>query len=149
MVATTKDLDLPRQATATQDCRGFSLVEAMVSMFLLTMVLLGIAQLIGVSIHLQRASEDVTSATALVEQKLEELKNFDFAVLAAGGSINADQAGFFDTPDVNNDGIVDYTRRWEVLDLGAGKVVRVRVIAELAVLGPAKDSMMTVLVARP
>ena len=51
-------------------------------------------------------------------------------------------------PDVNNDGIVDFTRRWEVLDVGAGKVMRVRVFSLLAAYGPAKDSMMTALVAR-
>ncbi len=131
-----------------RDPRGFSLVETLVSIFFMSIVLLGVAQLIGVSIHLQKASEDVTSATVLVEQKLEELKNADFNGLAPGGSIDGNQPGYFDMPDVNNDGVVDFTRRWEVLDLGAGKVMRVRVISLLAAYGPAKDSMMTALVAR-
>ena len=89
------------------------------SISLLGVVLLGIAQLIGVSIHLQKASEDVTPATVLVEQKLEELKNADFNGLAPGGSIDGNQAGYFDMPDVNNDGVVDFTRRWEVLDVAS------------------------------
>lgn len=149
MVATTKLFRRFREVPELGYQRGFSLVEALVSIFLMGIVLLGVAQLIGVSIHLQRASEDVTSATVLVEQKLEELMNVDFDGLAPGGSINGNQPGYFDTPDVDNDGIADYTRRWEVLDLGPGKVMRVRVISMLAAYGPAKDSMMTALVARP
>jgi len=149
MVATTKWFRQYPAVPEFRDRRGFSLIEALVSVFLMGLVLLGVAQLIGVSIHLQRAAEDVTSATVLAEQKLEELKNVDFNGLAPGGSINANQPGYFDMPDVDNDGIVDYTRRWEVLDLGVGKVMRVRVISLLAAYGPAKDSLMTALVARP
>ena len=149
MVATTRWFRRYPEAPELQDPGGFSLGEALVSILLMGMVVLGVAQLIGVSIHLQKASEDVTSATVLVEQKLEELKNADFNGLAPGGSIDGNQAGYFDMPDVNNDGVVDFTRRWEVLDLGAGKVMRVRVISLLAAYGPAKESMMTALVARP
>jgi len=148
MVATTEWLNSNTAAPEVRDHRGFSLVEALVSIFLMGIVLLGIVQLIGVSVYLQKASEDVTSATVLAEQKIEELKNVDFTALVPGGSINADQPGFFDTPDVDGDGVTDFTRRWEVLDLGAGKVMRVRVVSQLAAYGPAKDSLMTVLVAR-
>ena len=77
----------------------------------------------------------------------EELKNADYG-LAPGGSIDGNQPGYFDMPDVDNDGVVDFTRRWEVLDVGAGKVMRFRVFSLLAAYGPAKDSMMTALVAR-
>lgn len=149
MVATTKWFRRYPEVPELRNQRGFSLIEALVSIFLMGIVLLGVAQLIGVSIHLQRASEDLTLATVLAEQKLEELRNVDFNGLAPGGSINGNEPGYFDMPDVDNDGVVDYTRRWEVLDLGVGKLMRVRVISLLAVYGPAKDSMMTALVARP
>ena len=148
MVATTKWLGRYSEAPELRELRGFSLVEVLVSLFLMSIVLLGIAQLILVSIHLQKASEDVTLATVLVEQKLEELKNADFNGLAPGGSINGNQPGYFDMPDVNNDGVVDFTRRWEIIDLGVGKVMRVRVVSQLAAYGPAKESTMTALVAR-
>ncbi len=148
MVATTKWLGRYSEAPELREHRGFSLVEVLVSLFLMSIVLLGIAQLILVSIHLQKASEDVTLATVLVEQKLEELKNADFNGLAPGGSINGNQPGYFDMPDVNNDGVVDFTRRWEIIDLGVGKVMRVRVVSQLAAYGPAKESTMTALVAR-
>lgn len=149
MVATTKWLGRHSEAPELRELRGFSLVEVLVSLFLMSIVLLGIAQLILVSIHLQKASEDVTLATVLVEQKLEELKNADFNGLAPGGSINGNQPGYFDMPDVNNDGVVDFTRRWEIIDLGVGKVMRVRVVSQLAAYGPAKESTMSALVARP
>ncbi len=148
MVATTKWSGRYSEAPELRELRGFSLVEVLVSLFLMSIVLLGIAQLILVSIHLQKASEDVTLATVLVEQKLEELKNADFNGLAPGGSINGNLPGYFDMPDVNNDGVVDFTRRWEIIDLGVGKVMRVRVVSQLAAYGPAKESTMTALVAR-
>lgn len=149
MVATRAGNRQYREGPTGSDERGFSLVEALVSIFVMGIVLLGIAQLIGVSVQLKKASEDVTSATALAEQKLEELKNVDFDTLVAGGSINGDLAGFFDNPDVDGDGNADFTRRWQVLDLGAGKVMRVRVLSQLAAFGPAKESNMSVLIARP
>ena len=55
--------------------RGFSLVEVLVSMGLLTVVSLGVAQLFALStranVHRARGQ---TSTTAMAEQKLEQLR---------------------------------------------------------------------------
>lgn len=149
MVATTQEFGNRGEPPRAGHDRGFSLIEALITIFVMGIMLLGIAQLIGVSVHLKKASEDVTSATVLAEQKLEELKNVEFDTLAAGGSVNVDLAGFFDTPDVDGDGAADYTRRWEVQDLGTGKVTRVRVVSQLASYGPAKESNLSALIAPP
>lgn len=131
------------------DAAGFSLVEALVALFMIGLLLLGIAQMMGTSLQLQKASEDLVGATALAEHKLEELRNEDYVTLAAGGSLGADSVGYFDSPDVDGDGNAEFNRRWQITDLGPGKIVRVRVMSLLGALGPAKDSTLMTLVAQP
>src|SRR3990170_2946363 len=53
---------------------GFSLVEVLFSMGLLTLVSLSVAQLFAVSTRANYVSRGLTSATALAEQKLEQLR---------------------------------------------------------------------------
>jgi prepilin-type N-terminal cleavage/methylation domain-containing protein len=55
--------------------RGFSLVEVLVAMGLLTVVSLGVAQLFAVSARANHVAKGQTSATALAEQKLEQLRS--------------------------------------------------------------------------
>ena len=55
--------------------RGFSLVEVLVAMGLLTVVSLGVAQLFAVSTHANHVAKGQTSTTALAEQKLEQLRS--------------------------------------------------------------------------
>lgn len=54
---------------------GFSLVEVIVSMGLLTAVSLGVAQLFAVSTRANLVAKGQTSTTALAEQKLEQLRS--------------------------------------------------------------------------
>ena len=54
--------------------RGFSLIEVMISMTLLTIVSLGIAQIFAVSTRATYVARGQTSTTALAEQKLEQLR---------------------------------------------------------------------------
>ena len=142
--------DRPTRLTHTAgDQSGASLVEAMVALFIIAMVLTGIAQMIGFTMLAHRVSEDLTSATVLAEDMLEQLKNTDYDLLTAGGSIATDAGGFFDSPDVDGNGTPDYNRRWQVQDLVSGKVVSVRVISPLATSGPAQEATMVALIAEP
>lgn len=54
--------------------RGFSLVEVLVSMGLLTAVSLGVAQLFALSTRANVVAKGLTSTTAMAEQKLEQLR---------------------------------------------------------------------------
>jgi len=54
--------------------RGFSLVEVLVSMGLLTAVSLGVAQLFALSTRANVVAKGQTSTTAMAEQKLEQLR---------------------------------------------------------------------------
>ena len=54
--------------------RGFSLVEVLVSMGLLTVVSLGVAQLFGVATRANYLAKGQTTTTVLAEQKIEEIR---------------------------------------------------------------------------
>ena len=55
--------------------KGFSLVEVIISMGLLTTMSLGVAQLFAASTNANRVSRNSTSTIALAEQKMEQLRS--------------------------------------------------------------------------
>lgn len=128
---------------------GFTLVEALVALFIVTMILLSIAQLMTYGLYVHETAADLTETTALAQEKLEQLRNLSYKSLVPGGSIDVNSAGFFDSSDIDGNGIVDYTRRWEITDLGDRKQIRVRVIAALNLTGGPKEATFAALVARP
>lgn len=131
------------------DERGSSLVEAVVSLALIAMLMLSIAQAIGFTLLIHDASSDITEATSLAEHKLEELRNRDYANLNPGGTTTADVAGFFDQRDIDGDGTMDFRRRWLITDNGNSRTIEVFVESLTATAGPAKSARMFALVARP
>ncbi|MEO8521121.1 MAG: prepilin-type N-terminal cleavage/methylation domain-containing protein [Acidobacteriota bacterium] len=54
--------------------RGFSLIEVIISMALLTIVSLGVAQVFAMSARVNLVARGQTSTTAMAEQKLEQLR---------------------------------------------------------------------------
>ena len=128
--------------------RGTTLLEALVSLLILTSVLIGGAQLIGVSVLVNRASADITNVTALAERRLEQLRGQNYAAIPVGGSVLADLPGFFDSLDTDGDGVTDYSRRWQVTDSGSSKTIEVRVLSLLQVLGASKEARISLLVAQ-
>ncbi len=129
------------------DREGFSLIEVLVALFMATLVFLMTAQMVGLGLEANRAASDTTRASALAGDRLEQLTQIAYQDLTPGGSIAADIGGFSDTFDVNGDGRDDYTRRWEITDLGSEKRIRVRVISTLDVVGPRKVATYVTLVA--
>ena len=102
---------------------GFTLVEVVFAMFVLTVGLVAMAQLLAISVRMHQLSRNTEIATQLAERKFEELMklNFDTAAavqLTGQDSLNANVANYFDTPSGSQ-----YTRRWLV---EAGPVVRTR-----------------------
>ena len=126
---------------------GFTLVESLVAMFVTTLILLTIAELMITGLYVHRSAADMTQTTALSSERLEQLRNSQYDLLLPGGSIAVNAAGFSENLDVNGDGVDDYTRRWEVLDLGDRKEIRVRTISLLTTLGPAKETTLHLLLA--
>ena len=64
--------------------RGFSLVEVLISMGILTAVSLGVAQLFALSTRANLVARGQTSTTALAEQKMEQLRALTWGFDAAG-----------------------------------------------------------------
>jgi prepilin-type N-terminal cleavage/methylation domain-containing protein len=126
---------------------GFTLIEALVALFILSIVSLSMAQMIGMGLMVDANSEHLTSATTLSVNKLEELRNSDYASLTAGGDLTSDSNGYFDAPDLNGDGTADFTRRWVITDQAGGKSIQVRVIARLDIVGPKREATMATVVA--
>jgi Tfp pilus assembly protein PilV len=91
---------------------GFSLVETMVAAVVLTVGLVGMAQLLAVATIMHSDARHATSSTMLAQAKLDELMKADFALaaVAIGGSISSNLAPYYDEPEPG------VTRRWRVTD---------------------------------
>ena len=67
--------------------KGFSLIESLIALSILSIGVLGLIQLMGVSTHQSAFSRNSTMAVAIAEQQLEELRglyNYDLVQTAAG-----------------------------------------------------------------
>ena len=72
------------RARFNSNSRGFSLVEVLVAMGLLTAVSLGVAQLFALSTRANVIAKGATSTTAMAEQKLEQLRGLTWGFDQAG-----------------------------------------------------------------
>ena len=72
------------RARFNSNSRGFSLIEVLVSMGLLTAVSLGVAQLFALSTRANVIAKGATSTTAMAEQKLEQLRGLTWGFDMAG-----------------------------------------------------------------
>jgi len=75
------------RARFNSNSRGFSLVEVLVAMGLLTVVSLGVAQLFALSTRANVIAKGATSTTAMAEQKLEQLRGLTWGFDLAGQGI--------------------------------------------------------------
>ena len=73
-------------APAKSSCnnRGFTLVEVVIAMGLLTMVSLGVAQLFAASTRANLSARTGTSTTAMAEQKMEQIRSLTWGFDTAG-----------------------------------------------------------------
>jgi prepilin-type N-terminal cleavage/methylation domain-containing protein len=112
--------------SSTAPERGFSLIEVMISMGLLTIVSLSVAQLFAISTRATHMARGTTSTMALAEQKLEQLRALSWGFTTDGSGLplsdtttnlavtpaNATGAGLNPSPsdalDRNTTGLVDY-----------------------------------------
>jgi len=126
---------------------GFTLIEALVAMFVTTLILLTIGELLVTGLYVHRSASDVTETTALAQERLEQLRNTPYHLLTSGGSIAVNSAGFSENLDIDGDGNNDYSRRWQVVDFGDRKEIRVRATSLLMAMGPPKEATLHVVVA--
>ena len=69
---------------SSSNSRGFSLVEVLVAMGILTAVSLGVAQLFALSAKNNLTAKGQTSTTSMAEQKLEQLRGLTWGFDLAG-----------------------------------------------------------------
>jgi len=121
---------MPAQRTERND-EGFSLIEVMVAIVILTVGLLSLAQMMVVATNSNNLSGRMTSCSALAKEQLERLKSAPFytnpqallrnPIFAAGGDTNNTVGGYsqlYDTegiPTAGGPGM--YEVRWTIADV--------------------------------
>jgi prepilin-type N-terminal cleavage/methylation domain-containing protein len=106
---------------------GFSLIELMIASVVLTVGLVGMAELLAVSTVMHTNARLQTNSTYMAQTKFDELSKLTFATAPAiqvGGSLTANVANYNDTP------VPDVTRRWLVVagPTADTRIVTVRII---------------------
>jgi prepilin-type N-terminal cleavage/methylation domain-containing protein len=120
---------MPAERTKRND-EGFSLIEVMVAIVILTVGLLSLAQMMVVATNSNSLSGRMTSCSALAKEQLERLKSAPFytnpaalvrnPMLTAGGDINASVGGYsqlYDTDGLPTNGASMYEVRWQIADV--------------------------------
>ena len=114
--------------------RGFTIVERIVAIMLLTVGMIAMAGVLASSSRLQKTSQSRGEMTTLAEAKLEELRSYGATTptsalrtnLALGGSRTSSVTGYSD--QVTGVSGQAFTRRWEIVTGIAGsREVRLRV----------------------
>lgn len=113
---------------------GFTVIELMVAVMILSVGLLGMGSVMGSSTRLQTLALSRTEMTTAAENKVEELRVFGKtpttsplrAAIAVGGSLTAPVLGYSDSTQALSGRW--YYRRWEIQPGVAGTLqLRVRV----------------------
>ena len=93
----------PRKAVKQSRQRGFTLIETMVSILILTIGLVGTAALMSNSVNMGAHARYVSTAALLASEKMEDLDRFpdNDPNLAPGGSLGSDLAGYSDSVQIS------------------------------------------------
>lgn len=103
---------------------GFSLVEVVIGIAIVSIALLGLAQLFTYSVMTNSRAERMSNATFLAQQQIDYHRNLTI------DELNALTSGIIDEQiDVNLDGSIDYRRLTEVQSSGIFWEIRVLVFA--------------------
>jgi len=104
------------------DQEGFSLIETLVAIALVSIAMLGLAQLLVLSIEQNTRSARITTATFLAQQQVEQIRAFtaDELNLLIGTPID-------EILDINQDTSMDYRRITQIQMSGYSYEVQVRV----------------------
>jgi prepilin-type N-terminal cleavage/methylation domain-containing protein len=120
--------------------RGFTLIEALVALLVLSGGLIALSQLQIRALEASSATKAQTTAVNLAEYKLEELRGLDFAQLQSGS----------DQPDAGAGSNATFVRQWTV---NAGASANLKVVSVTTLWsdadGRARSVSLTSLIARP
>ena len=95
--------------------KGFTLLEMLIAMTILSVALLGMGQMMLLSIRGTSFGNKITEATTFAQDKMEELRTVDWDVLKDGNDV------------INGSKGINYQRRWAVVPNGTMKTVNLSV----------------------
>jgi uncharacterized protein (TIGR02598 family) len=117
---------LARRSRVRRIFPGFSLIEVAVATAVLTVGILGLAQLLVVATDANRTARATTTAAVLARSKLEELRAAPFDSLTASppGTLAMDTPGFVEYLDASGTVVATtqgaaFVRRWAVEPLAS------------------------------
>lgn len=121
---------------ASTNERGFTLIEVLIAMVIMTIALVAMAELMAITLRIQMLGRNETASVRLVQSKIDQLVavNFSSATVAVGGSLSSDVTNYNDTPTAG------YKRRWQIAAI-AGET-RVRTLT-VTVIPDVKDNRTT------
>ena len=106
--------------------RGFTLIETMIATGIQVTGLVAVAYMFSYSVRTNMTTQQSTSATMLVHDKMEELKATNFSSLAAGGGLDGSSptASYREWVTISSAGVVTtstsevttagYLRLWQI-----------------------------------
>jgi hypothetical protein len=107
----------PEGVQLQQSEAGFTLMEALIAMMILTFGIIAVTNLMIVAASSNSVANQATAAATIAAQRLEQLKAVPFndARLNPGGSVTSDAAGFFTSPDDMVPGVGQIHTRWQIV----------------------------------
>jgi prepilin-type N-terminal cleavage/methylation domain-containing protein len=105
-------MEMSQQPRKTSRQRGFTLIETMVSILILTIGLVGTAALMSSSVNMGAHARYNSTAALLASEKMEDLDRYpdNDPNMAPGGSLTGDVAGFNDSVQISsNNGNINET----------------------------------------
>ena len=125
--------------SASRGTPGFSLIEVLVTTFLVGLIALAVAPLMLVAVQTSAVAQEMTELTAAGTEQMEILRALPFvhADLAAGGSIVASNADYSIDPW---NGDPDRYIRWRIVDDNvARRSITLVVGTRNSIWGPARE----------
>jgi type II secretory pathway pseudopilin PulG len=107
---------------------GFTLMEALIAMMILTFGLIAITNLMVVAASSNAVANQSTGAATAASMQLERLKAQTYTALATGGDVTADVSGFNRNDDLPGVGRIH--TRWAIVGTGDPQVLFIRIRSE-------------------
>jgi len=121
---------------------GFSLIEVLISGFLVGLIALAVAPMMLLAVQTSAASQEATELTAIGSQQMEVLRGlpFDNAGLVAGGRVAPSDPGYSLDPYL---GDANRYLRWAIVDENVERK-RIALVVGIreSVWGPAREITM-------
>jgi prepilin-type N-terminal cleavage/methylation domain-containing protein len=119
---------------------GFSLVEVLVALFLISLGVLAAAPMFIYAMQGNAVGADLGSVGAAAVERMELLRQAEYGTLTPGGHLFFSQTGYADTSDP------DITVRWVIRDTTLGpityKSITVRAVSNRQVVGQPKQIIL-------